>query len=633
MARRLADIIRNVVGAPVSGAAVTVKKVIDNSTVASTTTGADGKAEWSETEIDYPGDIYYTATDGDTTRVHAGYSTGQIGTWWASDFPRAMRVMTDGVRKNIDGELNVTANGTNRDLTIANGLAFLYGHTYYQPGNKTVTVAANGAGNPRIDLVVIRLYPPGTATQGKIEAAIVQGTPAASPSAPTPTQDVATVWEIPLKSVLVDPGVSAIVSGKLTDARQWTSGPLMDAAVTTVKLADNNVTPAKLTTVTDFSTAAAAKVLKASVSPTVTPVYGTLNLAELNDVDETTPTDGQVVTWDAASSKYKPKAPPSVQVIVQEGDVTVDAAVNTLDFAAAKFDVTSSPAGEANITLATDSITATEIAAGAVGSSELAAGAVIAGKLGAASVGNTELSNGSVDSAKLAVDSVLTTRIANAQVTGAKIANTTITAANIAADTITANEIAANAITSSELANFAVVAGKIATNGLSNSLQITDGIVTFAKIAAAAIGTGANKLAASDHTHLLPGFGADSALAGYTFHSVGTSYTTICNFNSAVLVSGVDYDCWCFVLLQGNAPSGGNLTSAARITAGGAMVNGMVTGVVSGERPIMAFAKAVVTGTGAAINFAARAITDTGTGSVTDGIVIGLWLPRNVLAS
>ena len=130
MARRLADIIRNVVGAPVSGAAVTVKKVIDNSTVASTTTGADGKAEWSETEIDYPGDIYYTATDGDTTRVHAGYSTGQIGTWWASDFPRAMRVMTDGVRKNIDGELNVTANGTNRDLTIANGLAFLYGHTY-----------------------------------------------------------------------------------------------------------------------------------------------------------------------------------------------------------------------------------------------------------------------------------------------------------------------------------------------------------------------------------------------------------------------------------------------------------------------------------------------------------------------
>ena len=510
---------------------------------------------------------------------------------------------------------------------------------------------------------MIRLYPPGTATQGKIEAAIVQGTPAASPSAPTPTQDVATVWEIPLKSVLVDPGVSAIVSGKLTDARQWTSGPLMDAAVTTVKLADNNVTPAKLTTVTDFSTAAAAKVLKASVSPTVTPVYGTLNLAELNDVDETTPTDGQVVTWDAASSKYKPKAPPSVQVIVQEGDVTVDAAVNTLDFAAAKFDVTSSPAGEANITLATDSITATEIAAGAVGSSELAAGAVIAGKLGAdsvtateiaagavgsselasgaviagklgaASVGNTELSNGSVDSAKLAVDSVLTTRIANAQVTGAKIANTTITAANIAADTITANEIAANAITSSELANFAVVAGKIATNGLSNSLQITDGIVTFAKIAAAAIGTGANKLAASDHTHLLPGFGADSALAGYTFHSVGTSYTTICNFNSAVLVSGVDYDCWCFVLLQGNAPSGGNLTSAARITAGGAMVNGMVTGVVSGERPIMAFAKAVVTGTGAAINFAARAITDTGTGSVTDGIVIGLWLPRNVLAS
>lgn len=39
-------------------------------------------------------------------------------------------------------------------------------------------------------------------------------------------------------------------------------------------------------------------------------------------------------------------------IIVQEGDVTVDAATGTLDFDASDFDVTSSPAGEANIALA-----------------------------------------------------------------------------------------------------------------------------------------------------------------------------------------------------------------------------------------------------------------------------------------
>lgn len=40
-------------------------------------------------------------------------------------------------------------------------------------------------------------------------------------------------------------------------------------------------------------------------------------------------------------------------ITVQEGDVDVDTAVTTLDFAAAHFDVTSSPAGEANVSVST----------------------------------------------------------------------------------------------------------------------------------------------------------------------------------------------------------------------------------------------------------------------------------------
>lgn len=44
---------------------------------------------------------------------------------------------------------------------------------------------------------------------------------------------------------------------------------------------------------------------------------------------------------------------------VQEGDSTVDAATTTVDFVAADFDVTSSPAGEANVALSTNVVTLT----------------------------------------------------------------------------------------------------------------------------------------------------------------------------------------------------------------------------------------------------------------------------------
>lgn len=56
----------------------------------------------------------------------------------------------------------------------------------------------------------------------------------------------------------------------------------------------------------------------------------------------------------AGTYAYKeiPYGPISVVVIVQEGDSTIDAAVSTFDFDASDFNVTSSPAGEANIALA-----------------------------------------------------------------------------------------------------------------------------------------------------------------------------------------------------------------------------------------------------------------------------------------
>lgn len=54
---------------------------------------------------------------------------------------------------------------------------------------------------------------------------------------------------------------------------------------------------------------------------------------------------------DAIEMITLPDSVPSTTITVQEGDSTVDAAVTTLDFDASDFNITSSPAGEANVSL------------------------------------------------------------------------------------------------------------------------------------------------------------------------------------------------------------------------------------------------------------------------------------------
>lgn len=92
--------------------------------------------------------------------------------------------------------------------------------SHYDSGSSEITLnlAANGSGNPRIDTIVLRLDRSGyTVTE-----AIVQGTPAASPVAPTLTRDLGAtgVWEFPLVDVAVANGATTISSGNLT-TRHW----------------------------------------------------------------------------------------------------------------------------------------------------------------------------------------------------------------------------------------------------------------------------------------------------------------------------------------------------------------------------------------------------------------------------
>jgi hypothetical protein len=401
MARyRIAGIARDNDNNPVVGGNASLRRESDNVEIAATTTGADGFYGWLETDVNYPGSVKVriTAPDG-VVRETSGRATGQSGTFFIPDLMRAFRMMTDGVVDGVDSELLVSASGGSMDVSVAPGFAFLFGHPSYWPDTETVTIAANGTGNPRLDLIVLRFYPPGAANEGEQDIAVIQGTPAAVPAAPGVTQDPNVVWEIPLATVAVAAGAAAITGGNVTDARIFSSGPLMDSSVVSAKIADlavltgklaaKAVTPAKMTAEAQVSTTAIAKVLKAATTVDTSPSYAQLVLSELADVSETTPTAAQSLRWNATDSKWEPYTPAALGLIIQEGDVTIVTSATVLDFTAAPFAVTESPTGEANIDIAALGIDTTRLADGSVTNVKVAT-AIDAVKLADGTVTNTE---------------------------------------------------------------------------------------------------------------------------------------------------------------------------------------------------------------------------------------------------
>lgn len=208
-------------------------------------------------------------------------------------------------------------------------------------------------------------------------------------------------------------------------------------------------------------------------------------------------------------------------------------------------------------------------------------------------------------------------------------ASQVVSITGFATDAITAAHIAAGAVGTSELAAGAVTEAKLAAASVGTA-ELIDGAITYAKLAAAMIGSGSSQVANGAHTHATGGIKSASAVAGYSSHSVSTTLTTIVSATLGPLTSGIVYDIWCIALGQFNAPASGFIRSYARI-AGDASVLGMQVGTASGERPCMAFStKSGVTGDGVTTyTCSLRADTDTGTGSVADGIVVAVAIPRS----
>jgi len=160
----------------------------------------------------------------ETSRPWNGTITGDSGSYSDQQWHQAWRgalgfgasdVNVGPVRGNDDGTrdcLWVRANSpAAANVIVSPGTALVRGIFYSNDADVTLAIAANASGNARIDTIILRA----DFTAQTVRLAVRQGTPAATPVAPTLTQTDGVQWEIPLADVAVANGFSSIAQSDI----------------------------------------------------------------------------------------------------------------------------------------------------------------------------------------------------------------------------------------------------------------------------------------------------------------------------------------------------------------------------------------------------------------------------------
>jgi len=122
-------------------------------------------------------------------------------------------------------ELEVSASSpAAMTVSIGTGAGIIMGVWFKNDTARTLTVAANGGGANRYDLVFAHW----TRTTQQVQLRIVDGTAATCAAAVAPAanaiatyQSGVTEWAIPLACITVTPGATSIASGNITDLREF----------------------------------------------------------------------------------------------------------------------------------------------------------------------------------------------------------------------------------------------------------------------------------------------------------------------------------------------------------------------------------------------------------------------------
>ena len=131
---------------------------------------------------------------------------------WATNFQET------GVQGSPDGtELTITVTGSDLNLTVAAGQAFIRGHYYINTSDLVLAVTSAGT-NTRIDIVVVELDP----ETNTIVTKLVQGEAVSvDPVAPTLTQSATGIYQLPIATLTIPASTVVITSGMLTDTRTF----------------------------------------------------------------------------------------------------------------------------------------------------------------------------------------------------------------------------------------------------------------------------------------------------------------------------------------------------------------------------------------------------------------------------
>ena len=132
----------------------------------------------------------------------------------ASDFAGYFaKLVSNGIFYVNADNLRVTPGG-GLSVNVLAGSAWINGYAYENTEELNLTLAAADGVNPRIDRVVVRW----DAVERQISAAVLTGTAAASPTAPSLTRSD-NIYELALADIAVAAGAVSLAAGDITDRR------------------------------------------------------------------------------------------------------------------------------------------------------------------------------------------------------------------------------------------------------------------------------------------------------------------------------------------------------------------------------------------------------------------------------
>lgn len=114
------------------------------------------------------------------------------------------------------GSLTVYGDSSGMQVKVRSGFAVVRGFAYQNSTNGQTVALDTGSASPRIDLIVLTLDP----SSNSVVLAVVKGTAAASPVAPSLTQnDTTGIYQMEIGRVLVPALATSIAAGDVTDTR------------------------------------------------------------------------------------------------------------------------------------------------------------------------------------------------------------------------------------------------------------------------------------------------------------------------------------------------------------------------------------------------------------------------------